>query len=114
MSAGVLEISLNIDSPLREVLEFKTCCGLRLAEQNLEIMVRNRGGREITVLSRLELFGPARRVLLENLHPQPSQVIPPGEARAFYCYFEGENLQGYERAAMWDEEGMRYEMTLPG
>ncbi len=56
----MLEIRPIMNSAMEEILAFKTCCGLKMFDQNLEILIRNTGNDPVTIPScfRLEGDGP--------------------------------------------------------
>ncbi len=39
----MLEIRFIMNSPVEDILAFKTCCGLKMFDQNLEIQLINQG-----------------------------------------------------------------------
>ena len=85
----MLTIKAIMGSGAEEILNFKTCCGPRAFDQNLEILITNQGDVPVGVPSECELIleGPATR-RIRNLMPHGLQIIPPGETIAFYCYLD--------------------------
>ena len=53
----MLEIRINMNSEVEEVLAFKTCCNLKMADQNLEILIENKGISPVVVPSYFDLEG---------------------------------------------------------
>ena len=73
----MLEIRPIMDSAVEEIFGFKTCCGMRAFDQNLEIHVTNRGERAVRVASRLELRGASDSYRVETLMPAGEREIVP-------------------------------------
>jgi hypothetical protein len=108
----MLVIKLIMNSAVEDVLAFKTCCGLKVTDQNLEILVTNEGNRPVTVNSRfdLELEGETRSFV--NLLPQPNQKILPGEIKAFYCQMDEELWKKARRLVLFDSDGNQHPVGL--
>ncbi len=108
----MLEIRLLMDSPTGEVLAFKTCCGLKLQDQNLEILVTNRGVSTVVLKSLLELETENGPVRITNLLPQPTLEVPPGETRAFYCHLDERVWKRARRASLFDTGAKTHSVDL--
>ena len=54
----MLEIRLIMNSAVEDILSFKTCCGLKMFDQNLEIHLINRGPSPVVVPSCFDLETP--------------------------------------------------------
>ena len=63
----MLEISAAMNSGVEEIFAFKTCCGARAFDQNLEILIKNRGIDPVVVPSYCDLRGI--RGTCANHHP---------------------------------------------
>jgi len=81
----MLEISPIMNSAVEDIFGFKTCCGMRAFDQNLEIHVKNVGETPVVVPSHFDLQGPWGSRRINTLMPNGDQQVPPGEIKAFYC-----------------------------
>lgn len=81
-----LTIKALFDSGVEDILGFKTCCGARAFDQNLELLVTNTGAEALRVPGRcvLGLAGGGQREV-PNLMPYGGAELPPGHTAAFYC-----------------------------
>ena len=92
----MLHIHPIMNSPVEEIFSFKTCCGMKAFDQNLEIHLENRGTRPVEVPSYFDLKSPSGLHRIDTLMPHGVQQILPGETKAFYCYMDeglGEKAQ---------------------
>jgi hypothetical protein len=111
----MLEISATMNSAVEEIFAFKTCCGARAFDQNLEILIKNKGGRPVVVPSYCDLHGSRGTLRITTLMPNGDQKIQPGEVRAFYCMMdevlwkEARELVFYDRDANAYAVGLRRE-----
>jgi len=108
----MLKLRFLMNSSCEEVLGFKTCCGLQVFDQNLEIHVENCGNTPIILTGRLDLEtkqGPRR---IDNLMPGGEQTIAPGELKAFYCAMDESLWADSKTACVHDTQGRRYEQKL--
>jgi hypothetical protein len=103
-----LEIRLFMDSSCREILDFKTCCGLKVFDQNLEIHVKNTGAEPITVPSRCDVESSAGTKRIRNLMPYGDHTLKPGEIIAFYCQLDETVWAQAEHIVFYDTQGRRY------
>lgn len=108
----MLEIRAMMNSSVEAVLNFKTCCGARAFDQNLEIHVHNHGHRPVTVPSRFDLHGDYGTYRVETLMPHGNQVIPPGTTIAFYCSMDEQRWQASRRLVFYDEQGNDYPVDI--
>jgi hypothetical protein len=104
----VLQISIIMNSSVEEILAFKTCCGLKLFDQNLEIHVRNVGDRGVVVSSHFDLEGDYGSKRIDAVTPPGDQAIGPGELKAFYCTMDEELWKRSRRVVFFDNEGRTY------
>ena len=108
----MLEIRLIMNSAVEDILSFKTCCGLKMFDQNLEIHLTNRGQTPITVPSCFDLETSEGVRRFDHLLPSGDLRIEPGEIKAFYCSMD-ENLWGKSRGLVfYDQEGHRYPVPI--
>ena len=108
----MLAIKPIMNSSFEDVLAFKTCCGLKVTDQNLEILVTNEGNRPVTVVSRFDLELDGETKSFANLLPQPNQKILPGEIKAFYSQMDEELWKRARRLVLFDSEGGEHAVDL--
>ncbi|MBW1732159.1 MAG: hypothetical protein JRJ75_14950, partial [Deltaproteobacteria bacterium] len=104
----MLKITPVMNSPAEDILSFKTCCSIRVWDQNLEIHVKNTGEKEVEVYSYFDLVGKKGTKRVENLMPHGRHRIEPGQTIAFYCYMDERMWQEAERIIFYDSEGQAY------
>ncbi|MBI4965574.1 MAG: hypothetical protein HY913_20020 [Desulfomonile tiedjei] len=97
-----------MNSSAEDVLSFKTCCSIRVWDQNLEIHVRNVGDRAVIVPSYLDLAGEYGSKRIDTLMPAGEQRIEPGEIKAFYCYMDEALWSKSRRLVLHDNDGNEY------
>ena len=110
--SGKLEIRPIMGSAVEDVLNFKTCCGARAYDQNLEILVTNRGEAPVVVPSRFELIGDFGTYMVETLIPHGDMEIMPGATIAFYCEMDEQRWRASDKMVFRDGEGGRHEVIL--
>ena len=108
----MLEIKPIMNSSAEDILSFKTCCSIRVWDQNLEIHVTNRGNKEVDVPSYFDLIGRRTKRRVENLMPHGTHRLKPGETIAFYCYMDEKEWEEAEQIVFYDVEGRTYLKTL--
>jgi hypothetical protein len=108
----MLEIRPIMNSAVEEIFAFKTCCGLKLFDQNLEIQLVNRGPNPAVVPSCFDLETPEGIRRIANLMPSGDLRIEPGEIRAFYCCLDENLWARAEKIIFYDREGNRYPIDL--
>ncbi len=108
----MLEISIITNSAVEEIFAFKTCCGFKCMDQNLEIHLRNTGPRPVTVPSwfDLETEGGSRRI--SNITPAGKHRIAPGEMIGFYCYMDEELWKKANSLVFHDLDGQVYPVRI--
>jgi hypothetical protein len=109
----VLEIRPIMNSAVEEILGFKTCCGMRAFDQNLEILVTNRGDRPVVLLSRFDLVSEGGVHGVETLIPPGRQSIQPGQTLSFYCTMDESRWAAARGMVFQDIEGNPYAVGLP-
>jgi hypothetical protein len=97
-----------MNSSVEDVLAFKTCCNLKLSDQNLEILVKNQGATPVVVPSYFDLESDDGTLRIQTLIPSGNQTIPPGETIAFYCQLDETLWKKSKRLTMFDAENNRY------
>jgi len=108
----MLEISAVMNSGVEEIFAFKTCCGARLFDQNLEILVRNNGTEPVLVPSYCDLRGLRGTLRITTLIPNGDQHILPGEIRAFYCMMDEVTWNDARELVIYDKAGHAYPLNV--
>jgi hypothetical protein len=101
----MLKINLIMNSGVEEIFAFKTCCGARAFDQNLEIHIKNRGSSAIVVHSYCDLRGIRGTLRISTLMPNGDQKILPGEIKAFYCMMDEVLWNESRDLVFYDKEG---------
>lgn len=110
----MLEISAIMNSAVEEIFAFKTCCGARAFDQNLEILIRNRGIRAVTVPSYCDIHGSQGTRRITTLMPHGDQQIRPGEVKAFYCMMDEVLWKEARELVFYDRDANAYRVRLDG
>lgn len=108
----MLEISAIMNSAVEEIFAFKTCCGARTFDQNLEILIKNRGIRPVVVPSYCDLHGTQGTRRITTLMPNGDQQIRPGEVKAFYCMMDEDLWNESSELVFYDREANAYSVRL--
>ena len=108
----MLEIRLIMNSAVEDILSFKTCCGLKMFDQNLEIHLTNRGQTPITVPSCFDLETSEGVRRFDQLLPSGDLRIEPGEIKAFYCCMDETLWNQTGKVVFYDREGTRYPVEI--
>lgn len=108
----MLEIIPIMNSSAEEVLAFKTCCSLKAWDQNLEIQVRNNGGKPVIVPSYFDLEGGDGEKRIDTLMPNGEQRIEPGKFMSFYCFMDEQVWERAKRLIFFDTEGNTYPVDI--
>ena len=108
----MLQISLIMNSSVEEILAFKTCCGLKIFDQNLEIHVRNVGDRPVVVPSRFHIEGDYGSKRIDAVTPPGEHEIKPGDLKAFYCTMDEQLWNRSRRIVFFDNSGTRYPVEI--
>ena len=108
----MLEIQLNMNSPVEDVLAFKTCCGLKMFDANLEILITNKGKRQALLTGWFDLEGDGESKRISAVMPPGEQRIKPGEIKAFYCQMDETLWRKSRRLVVLDKDGNRYEAEI--
>lgn len=108
----MLEIRALMNSPVEDIFAFKTCCGLRALDQNLEIRVKNLGSEAVVLQSYLDLEGEGGRRRIETLMPHGAHRLGPGEVLGFYCLMDEAAWAAARRLVLFDTAGNQYPVDL--
>lgn len=101
-----------MNSEVEEIFAFKTCCGQRVFDQNLEIQLTNTGDHPVVVPAYFDLEGKLGSRRIMTLMPAGELQIQPGETRAFYCEMEEPLWEAAEEMMFYDLEGNRYGVRI--
>jgi hypothetical protein len=105
-----LEILAIMNSSAGEIFEFKSCCNVRVFDQNLELQLKNTGNRPLVIPSHFDLVLADGVQRIETLMPHGPQRLGPGEIKAFYCYMDEIQWEKASGIIFYDDEGNRYPM----
>ncbi len=97
-----------MNSDVEDILAFKTCCNLKMFDQNLEIHITNQGNRPIRVPSYFDLETMNTTKRISTLTPAGEHLLHPGELMAFYCYMDETLWDQARRLIFYDAQGNRY------
>jgi hypothetical protein len=101
-----------MNSSVEEIFAFKTCCGMRVFDQNLEIQITNQNDYPVYVQSYFELLDSSGVHRVETLMPHGMQRIASGETIAFYCTMDESLWARAEKIVFHDIEGKEYSLEL--
>lgn len=105
----MLDVKVFMNSSIEDVLAFKCC---NLADQNLEIHVKNLGISKIRVPSHFLLKGKSREMTLKTVYPPGGQIVAPGEAAAFYCSMDEDLWKHFNAITAFDDNGRPFCASL--
>ena len=108
----MFEISAFMNSAVEDIFAFKTCCGMRAFDQNLEIHVKNVGKNSIVVPSHFDLWGAWGSRRINTLMPNGDQPILPGEIKAFYCEMDDAVWREAVKMVFYDSNKNSYPVDL--
>jgi hypothetical protein len=97
-----------MNSPVEDIFGFKTCCGTRVFDQNLEILITNSGQKAVQIPSYFDLRDAFASERIETLIPHGEQPVAPGETIAFYCTMEENRWKKAKEMVFYDADGNRY------
>ena len=112
MEKPVIDIRPIMNSCAEEILAFKTCCGLKMFEQNLEIHVDNRDTQPVVIYSYFDIEGDQGRKRITTLIPSGSQTIEPGEVKAFYTCMDETLWNSSHKLIFYDSHGREYPVFI--
>ena len=108
----MLEIRFIMNSAAEDILSFKTCCGLKMFDQNLEIHLINQGRDPVVVPSCFDLETSEGVRRFDHLLPSGDLRIEPGEIKAFYCSMDENLWNKTGRVIFYDRDGNRYPVPI--
>ncbi|MGB6064682.1 MAG: hypothetical protein WBG50_07715 [Desulfomonilaceae bacterium] len=109
----MLDISLRMNSPVEDILAFRTCCNLKMFDQNLEVLVTNRGPDPVIVPSYFDLQEEGGfRHRVNTLVPPGEHRIKAGEIMAFYCYMDEDLWNRSLSLVFYDRDGNEYPVEV--
>jgi len=108
----MLEILPIMNSSVEDIFAFKTCCGLRAFDQNLEIHVTNHGDCAVVVPSYFDLRDASGLRRIDTLMPHGEQCIPPGQTIAFYCTMDENKWKAAQQIIFYDSEGNSHTVNI--
>lgn len=108
----MLKIRAIMDSPVEDIFAFKTCCGVRAFDQNLEIHVTNQSDRLVEVPSYFDLKGDMGSQRVDTLMPHGEHRIAPGETIGFYCIMDEVQWKAARQLVFYDTEGNSYAVGI--
>jgi hypothetical protein len=101
-----------MNSAAEDILSFKTCCGLKMFDQNLEIHLTNRSPAPIIVPSHFDLETAQGTQRIDHLLPSGDLRIEPGEIKALYCCMDENLWNKAGKVIFYDREGNRYPVPI--
>ena len=107
----MLEVTVIPDSPMTDIFGCK-CCGGGLPDQNLEILIHNRGDTRIEIQSRFCLEEGGEALLWEAVCPVGGRSIAPGEVAALYTGLDLSILARYRVLVLFDRQGRRHRFPI--
>ncbi len=107
-----LTIKTFMNSAVEDVLAFRTCCSLKVFDQNLEVHITNRGGQGIRVPSYFDLTGEFGTRRVDTLLPHGEQTLAPGQTIAFYCTMDEKQWEQAWEMVFYDSRGNAYSTDI--
>jgi hypothetical protein len=107
-----LQIQVIMNSAVEDIFGFKTCCGMRVFDQNLEIRITNSGQENVCVPSYFDLHDTHGSERVETLMPHGRIRVAPGDTIAFYCTMDENRWKKATRIVFYDTDGDRYAIDL--
>jgi hypothetical protein len=107
-----LQISAIMNSPVEDIFGFKTCCGMRVFDQNLEIQITNGSQKMVRIPSYFDLKDAFASERIETLMPHGEVPVAPGETIAFYCTMDENRWKRAKELVFYDTEGNSYPVDI--
>lgn len=107
-----LQIRVIMNSPVEEIFAFKTCCGVRMFDQNLEFLITNKSKTLIRIPSYFDMEERSGFCRVDTLLPHGEQAVEPGRTVAFYCTMDEARWEKVRQAVFYDTEGNRYAVKV--
>ncbi len=108
----MLKIHCIMNSAMEDILAFKTCCGLKMFDQNLEIHLTNQGNEPLIIPSYCDLETGEGIKRIATLTPAGEHRLLPGELMAFYCFMDEDLWEKGRTLTFYDKIGNRYPLSL--
>lgn len=108
----MLKIHCIMNSAVEDVLAFKTCCGLKMFDQNLEIHLTNQGDLPVIVPSYFDLETAVGIERINTLTPPGEHQLRPGEIMAFYCSMDEILWNKSKKIIFYDKRGNSYSTSI--
>jgi hypothetical protein len=107
-----LSIRPIMNSSIEDIFAFKTCCGLRVFDQNLEIHITNHTHHPIYIPSHFDLKDASGWHRIDTLIPHGEQCVLPDETIAFYCAMDEQRWKEAQKIIFYDREGHNYAVAV--
>lgn len=111
-----LDMTLHIhpimNSAVEDIFAFKTCCGVRVFDQNLEFLITNTGKRLIRIPSYFDMEEASGVHRVDTLLPHGEQALAPGQTVAFYCTMDEARWKKARKVVFYDTEGNHYAVKI--
>lgn len=107
-----LTIKTFMNSAVEDVLAFRTCCSLKVFDQNLEVHIKNSGDRDLKVPSYFDLTGEFGTRRVDTLLPHGEQALAPGQTIAFYCTMDEKQWEQAREMVFYDSRGNAYSTDI--
>jgi hypothetical protein len=101
-----------MNSAVEEIFAFKTCCGLKLFDQNLELRITNHGSTPVRIRGYFDLAIHSETRRIGTLFPAGELPVGPGESRAFYCSMDEVIWSMAESIVFYDTDGKSYRCSV--
>jgi hypothetical protein len=108
----VLKIKPIMNSTVEDILNFKTCCGPRAFDQNLEILITNTGTHSVIIPSYFDLVSDSAVERVRNLMPHGEHRLAPQETMAFYCQMDEDRWAAARELVLYDHVGNRFPVDI--
>jgi hypothetical protein len=107
-----LQIRAIMNSPVEDIFGFRTCCGMRVFDQNLEILITNGTQQVVCIPSYFDLKDALASERIETLMPHGEQRVAPGETIAFYCTMDENRWKKAKKMVFYDRDGNQYAVDI--
>jgi len=107
-----LQIKAIMNSAVEDVLAFRTCCSLKVFDQNLEVHITNQGERYVKVPSYFDLVGKFGTQRVDTLIPHGEHSLAPGQTIAFYCTMDENHWEKSRQMVFYDNQGNEYSTDI--
>jgi cold shock CspA family protein len=101
-----------MNSAVEDIFAFKTCCGVRVFDQNLEILITNKGKRLIRIPSYFDMEEESVFHRVDTLLPHGERALEPGQTVAFYCTMDETRWKKVRQIVFYDTGGDRYPVKI--